>query len=74
MGPTSSGDPWPRLDLGACPGDCDLAGSAHPKRLTDHVVFASLHGVALLPLSPRYEPAQYHPKGHGTGTRSGQAG
>lgn len=73
MGLTSSAVPWPRLDLGATPGDCDIAASAHSKRLTYHVLFASLHGVAFPSLSPRHESAQYHPKGYGTEARSGRA-
>lgn len=72
MGPISSGEPWPRPDLGASPGDCDIAGSAPSKRLTYHVLFASLQGVALPPLWPRHEPAQYGLKT--MGQRRGVAG
>lgn len=38
-------------------------GSAYPKRLTDHVLFASLQGVAFPSLSLRHESAQHHPNG-----------
>lgn len=43
---TSSCGQWPRPDLGATPRNCDIAGSTHSKRLTDHVLFASLQGAA----------------------------
>lgn len=63
MGPTSSGEPWPRPDLGTTAGDCDIVGSANSKRLTDHVLFASLQGVAFPSLSLRHESARCRPKG-----------